>query len=105
MIYLHAASNKKNPARSRERILVEEELALSGLVLATLLAAMSRLLALLPRLVLSATTLLAALSRILLTTLLTRLLLSAALLARLLFTRVHNSSFVVAPQLTTNPAL
>ena len=81
-------------------------------MLATLLAAMSRLLALLPRLVLSATALLAALSRVLLTTLLARLLLSAAtvlaaalaLLARLLFTRVHNGSFV-GPQLTTNPAL
>jgi len=63
----------------------------------------------LARLLLSATTLLAALSRIL-TTLLARLWLSAtllaaatmlaaalALLAGLLFTRIHNSSFVGPP--------
>jgi hypothetical protein len=67
--------------------------ALSGVLLTTLLA----------RLLLSAA-LLAALSGVLLTTLLARLLLSAtllaatlALLARLLFTRVHNGSFVGPP--------
>ena len=66
--------------------------ALSGVLLTTLLA----------RLLLSAATLLAALSRVL-TTLLARLLLSAllaaalALLARLLFIRVHNGSFVGPP--------
>jgi hypothetical protein len=67
--------------------------ALSGVLLTTLLA----------RLLLSAAVL-AALSRVLLTTLLARLLLSAtllaatlALLARLLFTRVHNGSFVGPP--------
>jgi hypothetical protein len=96
--------NKKIPARSRERIPVEEKLALSRL---------------LARLLLSTATLLAALSGALLTallawlllsaTLLARLLLSAtllagtmlaatlALLARLLLTRVHNGSFVDPP--------
>jgi hypothetical protein len=65
--------------------------ALSGVLLTTLLA----------RLLLSAATLLAALSGVLLATLLARLMLAAALLAaalallaRLLFTRVHNGSFV-----------
>ena len=75
-----------------------DELALPRLLL-------SRLLALLTRLLLSATTLLAALSGILLATLLARLLLAAAtvlaaalaLLARLLFTRVHNNSFIGPP--------
>ena len=98
---LHQNQNKKIPARSRERILVEEKLTLSRL---------------LARLLLSAATLLATLSRIL-TTLLARLLLSAAatlatlsgvlttLLARLLFTRVHNRSFVSPPNLQRNRAL
>jgi hypothetical protein len=81
-----------------------DELALPRLLL-------SRLLALLTRLLLSATTLLAALSGILLATLLARLLLAAAtvlaaatmlaaalaLLTRLLFTRVHNNSFIGPP--------
>lgn len=106
MIYSDAASGiriKKFPARSRERILVEEKLALSRL---------------LARLLLSAATLLAALSRVL-TTLLARLLaatllatatlLAAALallaLARLLFTRVHKRSFVSPPNLQRNRAL
>jgi hypothetical protein len=74
-----------------------DELALPGLLL-------SRLLALLTRLLLSTTTLLAALSGVLLATLLAGLLLAAtllaaalALLARLLFTRVHNDSFIGPP--------
>jgi hypothetical protein len=61
--------------------------ALAGVLLTTLLA----------RLVLSAAALLAALSGVLLTTLLARLLLAATLLARLLFTRVHNDSFIGPP--------
>jgi hypothetical protein len=61
--------------------------ALSGVLLTTLLA----------RLLLSAA-LLAALSRVLLTTLSATLLAATlALLARLLFTRVHNGSFVGPP--------
>ena len=73
--------------------------ALAGVLLTTLLA----------WLVLSAAALLAALSGVLLTTLLARLLLAAtmlaaalALLARLMFTRVHNGSFV-GPPITTKP--
>jgi hypothetical protein len=72
---------------------------------------LSRLLALLTRFLLSATTLLAALSGVLLATLLARLLLAAAatvlaaalallaglLLAGLLFTRIHNDSFIGPP--------
>jgi hypothetical protein len=71
---------------------------------------LSRLLALLTRFLLSATTLLAALSGVLLATLLARLLLAAAtvlgaalallaglLLAGLLFTRIHNHSFIGPP--------
>jgi hypothetical protein len=81
---------------------VLDELALPGLLL-------SRLLALLTRLLLSATTLLAALSGVLLATLLARLLpaatvlaaalalLAGLLLAGLLFTRIHNDSFIGPP--------
>jgi hypothetical protein len=92
---------KKPGSKPGSRVLVDE-LALPRLLL-------SRLLALLTRFLLSATTLLAALSGVLLATLLARLLpaatvlaaalalLAGLLLAGLLFTRIHNHSFIGPP--------
>jgi hypothetical protein len=102
---LHGQGGQKKPgSKPGVRIPLDEELALTRLLLTTLLAALSRLLALLARLLLSAATLLATLARVLLTTLLTGLLLSAAallaalaalvLLAWFLFTRIHENSFI-----------
>jgi hypothetical protein len=62
--------------------------ALPGLLLTTLLTALSRLLTLLARLLLSAATLLATL---------TALLTALVLLARFLFVRIHKCSFVGLP--------
>jgi hypothetical protein len=85
---LHGQGGQKKPgSKPGVRIPLDEELALTRLLLTTLLAALSRLLALLARLLLSAAALLAALAAL-------------VLLAWFLFTRIHENSFI-GPPLTT----